>query len=102
MLVTKNKRKKKEDEEEKKEISSTSTKSIRLRPKSSHSATGGTAGKCCLYGLLFSGKSPADSAGWMVAFSSLAKILEECSTIHSPPAFFFFFLCVCVFLKFFF
>ena len=27
----------------------------------------------------------------VVAFSSLARILEECSTIHSPPALFFFF-----------
>ena len=28
----------------------------------------------------------------MVAFSSRARILGECSTIHSLPAFFFFFL----------
>ena len=27
----------------------------------------------------------------VVAFSSLARNLGECSTIHSPPAFFFFF-----------
>ena len=27
----------------------------------------------------------------VVAFSSLARILGECSTIHSPPALFFFF-----------
>ena len=36
----------------------------------------------------------------VVAFSSLARILGECSTIYSAPALFFFLcVCVCVFFK---
>ena len=37
------------------------------------------------------GESEARTYGGGVASSSLAKILGECSTIHSPPALFFFF-----------
>ena len=41
------------------------------------------------FGLTAEGASLSES--WVVAFPSFGRIRGECSTIHSPPALFFFF-----------